>query len=309
MIKAIDIGYTFTKDESKNKFKSAYTTIDSVVTGAHKLKVDNKTFYVGTGKETIDLDKCETEINRLCLLTDLALSQDDEFFIVTGLPINQYKEQKDKLKNFFLLQNNKEVSINDKIEKIIRINDILVYPQGVGALYSQNIQGDIIIVDIGGRTLDVALIEMVDGKYQLQKSNTWYEGMLVLYSKVIEVINKKFELSLEPRYAEKFLLNGLELFGEKQDLTFTVPVVQEHFEKIFRELMLNYPSKTTPIYLCGGGAHLLYNAFQKRFPNVQLMQEGQFANVMGFYQIAQKEFKVKDAIRRNVSTWQLPKNH
>lgn len=50
-------------------------------------------------------------------------------FIVTGLPINQYKEQKDKLKNFFLLQNNKEVSIND----------ILVYPQRVGALYSQNI--------------------------------------------------------------------------------------------------------------------------------------------------------------------------
>lgn len=54
-------------------------------------------------------------------------------FIVTGLPINQYKEQKDKLKNFFLLQNNKGVSINDKTEKIIRINDVLVYPQGVGA--------------------------------------------------------------------------------------------------------------------------------------------------------------------------------
>lgn len=50
MIKAIDIGYTFTKDENKNMFKSAFTT-----------------------------DKCETKINRLCLLADLALSPDNEF--------------------------------------------------------------------------------------------------------------------------------------------------------------------------------------------------------------------------------------
>jgi len=309
MIKAIDIGYTFTKDESRNIFKSAFTTTDCVITGAHQLRVDNKIYYVGIGEETIELDKCETEINRLCLLADLALSKDDEFFIVTGLPINQYKQQSGKLKNFVLSQNNKVISINNQPEKTIKINDVIVYPQGVGALYSQNINENVVIVDIGGRTIDVALIERINNKFQLQNSSTWYEGMLVLYSKIIEIINKRFELTLEPRYSEDILLNGLKIYGQPQDINFTIPIIQEHFDKIFKELMLNYPVKTTTIYLCGGGAHILYNAFKKRFPNVQLMKEGQFANVMGFYQIAQKEFRTKDTIRRNISTWQIPKNH
>lgn len=70
-----------------------------------------------------------------------------------------------------------------------------------------------LIFDIGGRTVDIALIEMINDKPTLIKSDTWYKGMLILYSIIIESINKKFLLTLEARYAEQILFNGLYLYG------------------------------------------------------------------------------------------------
>ncbi|MEG0898416.1 MAG: ParM/StbA family protein [Oscillospiraceae bacterium] len=310
MIKGIDIGYTYTKDETKNRFKTAFTMDDSIVSGAIRLRVNNETYYVGDGKGTVELDKAETDINRICLLADLALCNANDFYIVSGLPVGQFKQQEDKLKNFILKQSKSYISINDQPIRQITINDVKIFPQGVGALYSQDIKGNVLIVDIGGRTIDVALIEMQYGKPKLQKNNTWFHGMLVLYSKIVDAVNRKFETTLEPRYAEDILTKGLEIYSQKQNLDFLKPIIQDHFEEIFTELRLNYPTKTTPIYLCGGGAQLLFGAFQKRFPDVSIFKEGQFANAIGFYEIGKHHFDKYDnkPENRRSTVWQIPQN-
>lgn len=53
MVKGIDIGYTYTKDETKNRFKTAFTTDDYIVSRAIKLRVNNEIYYVGDGKGTV----------------------------------------------------------------------------------------------------------------------------------------------------------------------------------------------------------------------------------------------------------------
>jgi plasmid segregation protein ParM len=145
-------------------------------------------------------------------------------------------------------------------------------------------------VDVGGRTIDVALIEINDNKPELMQYDTWFSGMLSLQSSVIASVNSCFSLSLNIRHAEKILRQGLVIDGELQDISFLQGILQNHFDELFTMLKLRYPVTTTPIYLCGGGATFMYRAFQKRFPNVYVMENSQFANAIGFYRMGLRKF-------------------
>lgn len=294
MICGYDLGYTYSKDDRQNIFKSSYSNVENLGSDAVKIDCKDGMFYVGDGTGTVEFDKCNTLINKLCLLRLLSYSINKDHFIVTGLPISQYNSQRDKLKEFILSMNGEYYCIDDEFENQVRIKDVLVYPQGASALFSQNINEDVIIVDIGGRTIDVALLEIVNGRHKLQRYQTWYQGMLVLYSKIIDAVNEKFQLTLESRYAENILRNGLKIFGIEQDLGFLTGILKNHFDPIFDELKINYPVSTVSIYLCGGGANILYNSFYKRFPNTRLINNSQFANAIGFYNIGQQAFGAYD---------------
>lgn len=107
--------------------------------------------------------------------------------------------------------------------------------------------------------------------------------MLVLYSNIIKSINKHFQLTLETRYAEQILLNGLYLYGQKQDVSFLQPIIQKYLDDIFTQIKLNYPYAITQTYLTGGGANLLANIFKKQFPNIKVLSNSQFTNAIGYY--------------------------
>lgn len=124
MIKGLDNGYMYTKDNELRIMKSAFTTEDKVVSGAIPIIIDGKQYYVGIGKGTFQLDK-----------TNLALSTGRKSYLVVGLSISQYKEQKDKLKETILSYNNSYIECQNKIKQFI-INDVLVFPQGIASLYA-----------------------------------------------------------------------------------------------------------------------------------------------------------------------------
>lgn len=287
MIKGLDVGYSYTKDNEKRIFKSAMSQMDKAVSGAIKITIDGNTYFVGTGRGTVDIDKADSELTKVCLLANLALTPASDFYIVTGLPIAQYREQKDKLKHALLKYRRSTVIING-VQKDIVINDVTVFPQSAGALYSQDILDDALIVDIGGRTVDVALLEVENGKLSLQKCDTWYKGMLTLYGSVVDEVNRRYGLTLEPHRAEKILTKGLSVLGKPQDLDFLRPLISEHLDPMIDEISLNYPAFTTHMYLCGGGAALMSGIFKKHFPNLEVMADCQFANAIGFYKIGQQ---------------------
>ena len=292
MIKGLDNGYLYTKDNERRIFKSAYNLVDSTLSD---ITIDGKDYCIGSGTQTVEVDKTDQEINKVCTLYNLALTGSGEYYLVVGLPIGQYKLQREKFTKMIMSYNDCHMVYKEQDLKF-RINDVLVFPQGAGALMSiGQINGDYIVFDIGGLTIDIAWVEMSNGMPSMQKYDTWYKGIQKLYSNIIHETNNRFNMTLEPRYAERVLVHGLTIEGEKQDLAFLQPILSQYLEPILTEFQLNYPSKTTQIVLCGGGASILYGAFKSRFKSVILLPDSQFANAIGYYKIGCKKFERKGA--------------
>lgn len=288
--KGLDTGYRFTKDNEHRIFASAYSTNDKTITGANKITINGKDKFVGVGPMTSDVDKIDSELNEVCVINNLALTGENEYCLTVGLPIGQFKSQKDKFKEKILGYNKCEVIYNNKDFKV-RIKDVFVFPQGAAALYSiPRSNSDKIIFDIGGLTFDIAYIENSFNNPSITKSDTWYKGMRTLYSSIIQEVNLKFGLRLEIAEAEKILLKGLRLHGIEQSLDFLQPTLCNYLDPIADEIRMNYPTDTTQIYLCGGGAKILYNALTRRFKQVILMNDCQFANAIGYYNLGARMF-------------------
>lgn len=283
MIKGLDNGYLYTKDNERRMFKSAYSQVDSSLAN---ITIDGVDYCVGTGSKTIELDKTDQEINKVCTLYNLKLTGDTEYFLAVGLPIAQFKTQREKFQSMIMSYNDCKVSYKDK-DYQFKINDVLVFPQGAAAMLTAGIyNGDYIIFDIGGLTIDIGWVEMNNGNPIMQKYHTWYQGMQKLYPDIINEVNNRYNLTSEPDYAEKIFVNGLTYKGEKQDLIFLEPTLNNFFEPILTTFELNYPAKTTPILLCGGGANVLYHTFKAHgYKQLTLHPDGQFANAIGYYNI------------------------
>lgn len=286
-IAGIDLGYTYTKTSNGDIFPSACTQARPLL-GGKELLMDENIYYIGDGVGTVDVNKVNCTLTKACLMYALSLFPvTDGFKVVTGLPIGQYQTQESQLKSMILANRYKTI-VAEGVKRTIIIDDVKIYPQGAGALYAQNIPGDAIIVDIGGRTVDIAYFGLSGNRRKLENSCTLYDGMLVLYLAVIGQVNARFDLTLPPAHAENILLRGLTVDGAPQDITFLAPIITAHVDKICEQIRLNCPYKTTEIYLCGGGAQILKKAIEKRLKNVTLMDNSQFANALGFKKVGER---------------------
>lgn len=128
MIKGLDNGYMYTKDNDKRIFKSAYTQVEDAISGSHHININGQDYYVGHGNSTVDVDKTQSDINKVCTLTNLSMSEDNTFYLVAGLPIEQYLSQKDKLAESIMSYNQSEIRY-DNFPTFIKINDVTVYPK------------------------------------------------------------------------------------------------------------------------------------------------------------------------------------
>lgn len=286
MLIGVDIGNCATKTSEGIIFNSVTSEADGLLNGID-ITIDGINYCVGVGVNRIDTNKVDTELALVCMYTALAMSStDNNFTVVTGLPIAQYKTQAKDFENYIMKNNRRRVCYNN-VERTITIDSIKVYAQGAGALYSQYVGSNAIVVDIGSLTSDIALFEIHNGKRSLSKYSTLYCGMFQLYSRVISAVNNKFKLSLPSDYAETIFNSGLTVDGEPQDLSFLKPIIANHLQEIFNELDLNYPVRTIPVFLCGGGAYVLSNAFTKKYKNSIVLKNSQFSNAVGFKKVGE----------------------
>lgn len=290
MIIGVDAGYYATKTSEGIIFPSRISTQDSIYGESTKVKIDGKSYLVGEGNIEVELNKVNKELTRVCILSALAMSSSMmEFQVVTGLPIGLFKTQKEQLKEMLL--QNRFVEIEYKGQKRpIMITNVEIFPQCLGAFYAYpytELEHDYIIIDFGGRTVDMCLLEVINGKRKLTQYSTITEGTLSLYAKVIATVNSKYELTLNIEDGEKIIKKGLFIYGEKQDINFVKDIILEHLEKVLQELFLKYPVKTTKMLITGGGAYLFKSCFEKRVPGTTLIPNAQLANAIGFKKVGE----------------------
>jgi plasmid segregation protein ParM len=289
-IKGLDHGYLYTKDNEKRIFRSAFTKSGLAMGATSFITINGVDHSVGTGNRTISFDKTDSDMNEVGTLTMLAMDGDNDYYLVVGLPISQYQSQKDKFKKMIMGYNDREVIYRGK-KMDIKINDVYVLPQGVGALLSlDELKGNIVIFDFGGLTIDIASIEIVYGNPVLKKYDTWTEGIQKIYSRVVNAVNEKYNLTLDVSEAENILVNGLTLYGEKVSTDFLEPVLRQYLDPILTNFKVNFTDINSQVYLCGGSAIIFESLFKTHFPHARLMYNSQFANAIGYHKCGLQKY-------------------
>lgn len=266
--------------------KSLVTTEENILGSKLVLEYEGKNYYIGEGNFETELNKSNKDNFLPLLLAGIALNGNkDSIFqqVVCGLPINQYKANKEALIDLVLSNRVRNIKLNGESKRIV-ITDFDVYPEGIGAYYSLNTIDDVIIIDIGGRTTDIAYI--VDKKLKL--SSTIAVGTLNIYKDIADKLNASYSLDLDIPAAERILDRGyLEIDGLRTDLSFVVEILKKNFTKINEDLSMKFPARTEKLVLVGGGYKLFEKAFKKRYQNSYVADNPIYANAIGFQKVGE----------------------
>ena len=143
---------------------------------------------------------------------------------------------------------------------------------------------DVIIVDIGGRTTDIAYI--CNRKHN--KSSTVAVGTLDIYKAIADKLNAEYSLDLGLQMIDRIIERGtLKVDNIDIDLRFITEILKSKFLKIKEDLDFKFPARTEKIILVGGGAKLFLKAFKKRYDNCDIADEPIFANSIGFKKVGE----------------------
>ena len=282
MILGIDVGNYSLKSNTGINVKSLVSKEENILGSGLVLEMDDNKFVIGEGNFETELNKSSKENFLPLLYTGIALSSEDDFnSVVCGLPINQYKDNYKYLEDLISKNKIKKLKLNGK-ERTIVIENFKVYPEGIGAYYNLNINEDVILIDIGGRTTDIAYI--ADNKHQ--KSSTVAVGTLNIYKSIADTVNSKYSLDLALKDIDRIIDRGnLTIDGEKLNLNFITEILKTNFMKIKEDLDFKFNVRTEKIILVGGGSKLFGKAFMNRYSNCNIADDPIYSNAKGFEKV------------------------
>ncbi|MCY6372487.1 ParM/StbA family protein [Clostridium ganghwense] len=290
MLIGIDLGNYGVKTSERVSFLSKISDVENF-TGENEVIYEGRKLYVGEGEFSTDWNKSMKGSTLPLLFTSLAKSSKENIFqVVLGLPIQQYKQNKEKFKELIEENRGKTLIIDGKSRDII-ISNIEIAPEGASAYYNLSIENKklignkpLTIVDIGGRTTDVCLFK--DKK--IKGFKTIPVGMLNIYTDIVTEVNSRFTESFKLEEGESILKDGLFLYGEQQNMSFIKPILQRHFNSIYKELQLNFEISKGYVLLTGGGSLTLRRAFQNRLKNLIVSNDPVYDNVIGFKKVGEQ---------------------
>lgn len=271
MILGVDLGNYYTKSSKGISFLSK-TSLLKNISESDFITRDNKKIYLGEGE--FDTEYRKAYRSNLIHLLQGAIEKsttDKNNKIVVGLPLSQYKEDKDYLINRILQSN--------------LVTDVEVAPEGVLTVPS-NYEG--IIVDVGGRTTDICLLEIEGNKRRIKRPTSLPIGVMNLESDFINYLNSNYGLDLKQGDAERIIRNGLFIYGERKEVS--MDIFKEFVESIVRRIQIDYSIKTNNVVLIGGGADKLFKAFKNRVPQAYLVRDPFMANTMAYERYGREVF-------------------
>lgn len=282
MILGVDLGSYAVKTSQNVSFLSKISQAEQF-NEQNKIIYNNKTLYIGEGEFSTDWNK-SLKANTLPLLfTAIYKSTKDTMNkIVLGLPMQQFKKNKEGLKELIL--NNKCGNINGRN---IIIEDLEIVPEGAAVYY--NLPMDIrekignkqlIIIVIGGRSTEICIFK----EESIIGHNSLAVGMLNAYQDIVNHINTNFTEEFKLEDGEEIIKEGLFLGGKEQNINFIQPILKGYFDSIYKELQLKFSINKGYVYLTGGGSYIFSNAFRSRLKNIIVSHDPVYDNVKGFRQ-------------------------
>jgi len=146
------------------------------------------------------------------------------------------------------------------------------------------------VVDIGGRTTDIALI-INGGTFVPSRSGTENVGVLDVHRNLSRLVQERFETSddYSTDFIDRCLRSGTaRLWRRDHDIADLIArAVEEPRERMAAMIArtLGSASDVDVILFVGGGASL-FSGIEKNFPNGEIAADPEFANARGLYKYA-----------------------
>lgn len=284
------------------------------------ISYEGQKYYVGhnaivnsrNGRLSLRQNKAENEDNKIKFITSLGLltAEDQEyaeFDVITGLPVLEYKNQKEKLYNmFFNFGRPFEFTMHygpNAVNKKVKINNIKVISQGEGAFYDfiLSSQGDIIpervgmvsgtvmVVDPGYKTTDIVTME--NGRYIEPLSDQLNKGVNQVHQEILRLIMERLNIKKELKDLDD-IVRSAKLFHNRQEYDVSriiadaaKPYAEDIVENLYTISNGDLGSMQR-IILTGGGAEIIYPYVKQSLEDtieVSLMDNAEFCNASGYY--------------------------
>jgi len=258
--------------------------------------------YGGEGRYVSKPYRLLSEFCMALLLPDEEQTFDD-VHVITGCPsMSKGTDLEKEIQEVF--QGRHMVTVNGRT-KVINVTQVTVLPQPLGTIFSLyfNDEGRVVnrrleqdyvgIIDIGSGTTDLDGVKEL--KRQWDDTATIPIGMFDAYKKIANYINRTSpNANATPQSVEQHLLNPEIDINTYKISNRARPVdISACRHEVFRELaedILNRIQqmwanrlKFDAIYLTGGGAKPLSRYFLEWERDIQILEDSQQANALGFY--------------------------
>lgn len=334
MLIGIDLGYGQVKSSSLDKQYKFLSTVGTPVSDFGRsatvsnmdellnslaITYNNTKYYIGynavtntrNGRFSLRQNKAGLEENKIKLLTTLALFTDmnqidAEFEIVSGLPVLEYKNQKDIL--FDMIYNHNEPFEftmhygNKSVNKNIKINKVKIISQGEASFYdyildnngnidkkkAADVLGRVMVVDPGYKTTDIVTME--NGKYIEILSDQLNQGINQVHNECIKLILNKYNIKKEMKEIDN-VIRQKTLFYNKQniDISDIVKEASKPFAEDILDNLINLSNdqlgSLQTLILTGGGGSIIADYIKEELKDtvdVILMKDSEFSNANGY---------------------------
>lgn len=241
-------------------------------------------------------------VDHALVTAENGIYSDRDIQLVTGLPVGDYfsqgfrNEEKISLKTNNLLKPVKLLSGGTPPA----IKSVTVGCQAVAAWFDyalddnlevrNDIDGEIAIIDVGGRTTDIAT---VIGGHSVDhaRSSTANIGVLNVYNDVSKGLNVMFDLraDLKLKLIDEAVRTGkIRIWNEIHDVSDLVnKVIAEYKDKIAREVerRINSGATMNAVVFVGGGSAAFSN-IAREFRNGVIIDDPEFSNARGLFKFA-----------------------
>lgn len=280
-ITVVDLGNINIKyvGDNQGMFSSKITNdYQSYEEGFQRVEYNGIKTYIGVGELSREFNKADRDYMAQLLYAIGKANNEDtkETNLTLLLPIIQMKNKRK------LVENLKGKTFNFKfngIDRSIKVNDLLVLPEGYASYYSLDIEdrkSDVCILDLGSRTINICILE--NGK--IVKTNTVKLGSFDFYSKIKSLENAKGE-DFSEEDIQRLIGNGLIKVESKQYVTFLGDILNA---------VKPYANLKTYNTIFTGGTSLMLKEYISKLPltKFKIHSDALTSNVSGALEASKK---------------------
>ncbi len=242
------------------------------------LRYNDRYYALSYGRQTYTRDK--TQGDEFLALTLMSICRElryrgyandggpcvAEVILALDLPIEHYRVQKEKHKDFFEKRLGNAVCEFDGVLYRIHVRLVDVYPQGFAALMSNREllqrHDRLCVVDIGGYQVNTVMMKKdSDGESVpvMKYCRTFDMGIIPLLTEIKRNIDVSFDMKIDDSVVED-ILSGKERYLPEEIRKMAYGIAEKYVDGILGELYeAEINLKTTPFLLVGGGSIMLLN--------------------------------------------------